>query len=89
MNKRCYRNPVIVFRKEGKTGLLYDSLTGRIETLNETGVFIWGLCNGKNSADDIVGKVLKKYAGNRAIIKKEAGTFLRKIVREKYIEVKI
>ena len=86
--KQCYANPLIVFRKEGKTGLLFNPLNGSIETLNETGIFIWKLCNGKNSPDDIVHKATTLYAGNKVKIANEVAEFLAKIVKEKYIEVK-
>lgn len=83
----CVR-PGIVFRKEGKTGLIYDPETGKIDMLNETGAFIWKLCNGKNSPQDINRKVLKVFSGNKAAISKQIRVFIKQNIKEKCIEVR-
>ena len=80
-------NPRIVFRKVGKTGLLFDPETGRIDGLNETGVFILGLCKKKITLDEILKKVLARYRVEREKVKKEAERFLEHMLRTRYITI--
>ena len=90
--KLCDRygaSPHIVFRKEGKEGLLYDSRAGDIETLNETGLYIWTLCNGRNRVEDVVNKAKTRYRGNKGRIEKETKAFLKNLINSKFLEVYI
>ncbi|MHB9155196.1 MAG: PqqD family protein [Endomicrobiales bacterium] len=78
MKKKVYvANPEIVFRKEGKEALLYDSQTGKFDIINETGIFIWKLCNGTNTEEDIVAKVLDAYSVSRPAAVKDVKNFLK------------
>lgn len=54
--KQLYgKNPDVVLRKEKEEGgFLYNPDTNQIKVLNTTGLFVWHLCDGLHSLDDIV-----------------------------------
>jgi len=51
----------IVLREEGDEAFLFNPDTGSIKVLNNTGIFIWKLCNGGFSKEDILKKILDAY----------------------------
>ena len=87
-NGKIVVNSSVVFRKEGKEAIIFDSSTGSMEILNETGVFIWQFFNSKNTLEDIVKKAVAKYSGNKDGITKDLQGFLKELVKSKYIEIK-
>lgn len=49
------RNPDVVTREKSDDGvLLFNPDNSDIKVLNETGMFIWNLCDGSRSIEDIV-----------------------------------
>lgn len=86
INLRYKINPKIVFRREGKEAILFNSDNGNTETLNETGVFIFKLCNGKNSRESIAAKALTKYGGDKNIIKADINKFLKKLTESELVK---
>ncbi len=55
------RNPDIVARKEQKEALLFNPSDGHMLCINETGMFVWDLCDGGNAAPGIVEKMTEAY----------------------------
>ncbi|MEA3490181.1 MAG: PqqD family protein [Candidatus Omnitrophota bacterium] len=70
MKQKAYpvRNPDIVMRSEPKEALLFNPADGNMLCINETGILIWGLCDGDNATDDIVRKLTEVYdvSGDKA-----------------------
>ena len=54
-------NPEIVLKEELDEALLLNPDTGEIKLLNETGLFIYKLLDGKTSQNDIVNKLVSKF----------------------------
>jgi hypothetical protein len=53
--KRYIRNPDVVLREEdAEGGLLFNPDTNQIKVLNETGLFIWQLCDGSRDLTAIL-----------------------------------
>ena len=53
------RREGVMAKKIGRETFLYDFEKGSVHILNNSAQFIWDLCNGKHTADDIL-KALKK-----------------------------
>jgi len=84
---KCYYkiNKGLVFRREGKEGLLFNPDTGEIATLNETGVFIWKMCKKKTDLNEIVKNAIKRYRVKKEQAKREISKFLKQMVKVSYI----
>jgi len=79
-------NPDIVFREEGKEALLFDPDTGSIKVLNYVGKMIWKLLNGKNSNQDIVKKLNKKFEDvSEKTLSKDLDKFLKSLDKNGYL----
>jgi hypothetical protein len=48
---------------EDDEGVAVTSPSGRIYWLNESGSFIWKLCNGKHTIKNIADAMIKRYEG--------------------------
>lgn len=76
----------IVLREEGDEAFLFNPDTAAIKTLNDTGVFIWKLCDGAHSKDDIVKKVIESYdVKSKDVAQKDAEEFLKALEKSKFI----
>jgi hypothetical protein len=52
---RYLRNPDVVLREEDEDGgLLFNPDTNQVKVINQTGLFIWQLCDGLYGLDEIV-----------------------------------
>jgi hypothetical protein len=69
----------IVLREEGDEAFLFNPDNGDIKTLNETGILVWKLCNGKNSKDDIVSGVVKDYDVDKKTAEKDVEELLQEL----------
>ena len=55
---RYFRNPDVVIHEEDPDGaLVYNPDTDQITVLNQTGFFIWQLCDGSHDMQGIVSSV--------------------------------
>jgi methyltransferase-like protein len=59
--KKLMVNPDVVFREEENEALVFDPKTGKIVILNPTAKYIWQLCNGKNTQEEIIKCIIEKY----------------------------
>ncbi len=76
----------IVLREEDDEAFLFNPDTAAIKTLNETGVFIWKLCDGRHSKDDIVKKVTESYdVKSKDIAQKDAEEFLKVLEDSRFL----
>lgn len=60
--KAKYKN--IVVQQANKDLLLYDLISNKAFCLNETSAFIWQLCDGKNSVENISRQLSKHFNAN-------------------------
>lgn len=79
-------NNNIIFREEGKDGILFDSEKGEFSMLNSTAVLIIKMCNGKNTEEDIINQILEKYnySYKKQIIK-DVKQFLEYLIKNNFI----
>jgi len=79
-------NTDIVYKNIEDERVLFNSETGQVTVVNETGRFILDQCNGKLSSDQIIEKVIDCYGDVPvATIKKEVGDFLSGILKRKIV----
>jgi hypothetical protein len=58
MPTRYSQNPAVAVREEDASGaLLFNPDTNQIKVLNETGLYIWKLCDGSRDLNQIVNAV--------------------------------
>lgn len=56
------RNPDVVLREEDADGaLLFNPDTNQIRVLNATAVFLWHLCDGAKSVEDMVAALKSRF----------------------------
>jgi methyltransferase-like protein len=51
----------IVLREEEEEAFLFDPNSSKIKVLNNTAVFIWKLCDGNHSREDILNQLSEKF----------------------------
>ena len=55
------QNKDAVFREEYEEALLFNPDNSDIVVINSTGRFIWQLCDGKNTKEGIINKILDEF----------------------------
>ena len=68
-------------------GVILHFRTGAYYSLNEIGLRIWELCDGKNSTQEIQSILASEYDGGEGKMGKEVDHFLTQLHREKLIEI--
>lgn len=81
-------NPDIIFRTEDDEGLIYNPKTGTIQILNETGVYIYKLLDGKHTKGDIITKLFNKFEiEDEDKAEKDFDVFIEKLISDNLIGV--
>lgn len=76
----------IAVRKVGEETFLFNTAKGKIKILNPTGAFIWRLCNGKHSKEDIIDKLEKKFEiKSKATAEKDLGRLLKELSQDDFV----
>ena len=57
----------ITVQNMGDEVLLYDSDSENVHVLNHTAHLIWGLCDGKNTVEDIQEKMQRQFPGSEEL----------------------
>ena len=66
--------------------VVYDKANGKVHFLNQTATFIFDLCDGKNTQEDIVKHLMDKYEVDRDKAERDVEEILRNL--EKNIIIK-
>jgi len=74
------KNKSVVYRKENYGALFFNPIKNLVIRVNEIGFEVWSLFDGKNSLEDIIDIISKKYKKNKQKIKKDVQDFLKKIL---------
>lgn len=56
--------------------------------LNETATFIWKLCDGKRTIDQIIQKLMEEYRVSEKRAKRDVLNLIETLLKEKTIELK-
>lgn len=86
--KGCmYRqNKDVIFRKEGDEAILFNPDNSDIIVINETGCFIWDMCNGNKGVEDMVDSITKEYNATAETANRDLHKFLSDLQNKKFIE---
>ncbi|NQT32148.1 MAG: PqqD family protein [Candidatus Omnitrophica bacterium] len=82
------KNPDIVARTEKEEALLFSPADGNLLCINKTGILVWDLCDGKNTADDIAGKIADTFEVESEVAKKDSLEYLEKLKESGFIGFK-
>lgn len=79
-------NPDIVCRVEGTEALLFDPTTERVRVLNEEGLYLWNLCDGAHTRNDLVDGLSAEFPGvGRDVLGQDVDAFLFDLARLGYL----
>lgn len=76
----------VSWREVDGEGVVLHFKTGAYYSLNEVGLKIWELCDGKKSVQDIQSAVTSQYKGERGRVERDVDRFVRQLYKEKLIE---
>lgn len=54
--------------------------------LNETGTFIWKLCNGKTTVREIISALINKYEVDKRTAEKDVSALIKLLIEENSLE---
>jgi len=80
------QNKDVIFRQEEDEAILFNPDNSDIVVINSTGCFIWGLCNSKNSSEDIVNNMLKEFDTTKEKAEEDLIKFLSDLENRKFVE---
>lgn len=60
-NYKPLARPELLFRELNDGGIIYEPQTDTIHTLNATGSFIWVLCDGEHTLQDILNLIKQHF----------------------------
>lgn len=66
-------------------GVMYLAKDGNAYKLNEMGLKIWNLIDGKKELDDIINIILEEFQQERIIVERDVITFLKALEKRKLI----
>ena len=88
MNNYPVKNPDIVAREEKKEALLFNPADGNMLCINKTGIFIWNLCDGSFSIEDIAKRITDNFEVSFEMAKKECLQFLKMLEKPGFVGYK-
>lgn len=66
--------------------MLFNPENSDIWVINTTGCFIWSLCDGKNTEEDIVSKMLDEFNVDEEKAKKDLVEFISILEKRNFVE---
>ena len=83
MSEYLVADPEVVFRDEGEDGaILFHPVTGEVKILNETGAFIFKLCDGKHTKTDIINSMANTFKVDRNTVEQDVDIFLKELTKK-------
>lgn len=76
----------IIYRQEGDEAILFNPDTSDIIVFNQTGCFIWSLCNGKRTQKDIARTMIDEYDVDTKTAEKDLLKFFSDLEKKSFIE---
>ncbi|MFC1570505.1 PqqD family protein [Candidatus Omnitrophota bacterium] len=87
-SKFPFKNPDIVARNDQKEALLFDPSSGNMLCINKTGTFIWELCDGTHTVEDIVEGITKKQEVDSKRAEEDCSAYLTELEKAGFIGYK-
>jgi hypothetical protein len=87
MSKKAYRkNAETIFREEGDEGIVFNPETSEILVLNTTACFIWHLCDGRHTIQDIVAALRGDFEVSEENALRDINHFFVQLEKKKFLE---
>ena len=86
MSKNYKQNKDIIFRQEGDEAIIFNPDNSDVVVINSTGCFIWSMCNGKNTRDNIVSKMVEEFDVSEEKACKDLADFISDLEKRNFIE---
>jgi hypothetical protein len=84
--ERLSRNTDCIFREEEDGAFLFDPETGNLKFINNMGVNIYQLCDGKMTVRDIISLVSENYQDiSSKQIEDDVKVFLRSLIEMEFL----
>jgi len=83
------RNPDIVARKDKKEALLFNPADGAMLSLNKTGILLWDMADGSNTAEDMAQKISESYDVSLDKAKEDSLSCLAELEKTGFIGYKV
>jgi Coenzyme PQQ synthesis protein D (PqqD) len=80
------RRPDVKWKKVGRSGILLDLNSGDFFEVDEVGLSIWRLLDGKSSVEAVSGKLARSYSAPPATIEKDVRRFVSELRKRRLIE---
>lgn len=80
------RKSDIKWKQVGRAGILLDLKSGDYFEVDEVGISIWRMLDGKTSVESVADKLAKTYAAPRGTIEKDVFRFVSELRKRKLIE---
>lgn len=74
-------------RTLGDEKVVYDKENGRVHFMNQTATFVFDLCNGTHSKNEIIECLLGKYDVSREQAEKDVRETLKNMVDSKILNI--
>jgi len=81
IDKKPKRVPSVTARKINERIILVDRMRRDSYELNETGLGIWQLCDGKNTATTIMNSIKNEFEVTEEEISKDCADFLEMLLK--------
>ena len=86
MCKNYKQNKDIIFRQEGDEAIMFNPGNSDVVVINSTGCFIWSMCNGRNTRDNIIAKMAEEFDVSEEKACKDLVNFISGLEKRNFIE---
>ena len=80
------QNKEVIFRQEQDEAILFNPDNSDIVVINSTGCFIWPMCNGKNTKENIAAKIAEKFDVDKKKASKDLEGFISDLEKRNFLE---
>ncbi len=88
MNNQIFEKTEIEQNEFDDEVIILNSKTGEFHSINEIGNEVIKKINGKNTVQDIINKIAKKYEQEEKIVEKDVQSFIKDLIKRKIIKLK-
>jgi methyltransferase-like protein len=80
------QNKEVIFRQEEDEAIIFNPDNSDIIVINSTGCFIWQSCDGKNTTEEIVNKMLDELDVTAERANKDLDQFLSDLEKRNFLK---
>ena len=80
------KRPDVKWKQTGRTGILLDLQSGDYFEVDEIGVAVWKMLDGKTSLEQVASRLATKYSAPEQTILKDIARFIAELRKRKLID---